>query len=170
MQLVLIGGAQRSGTTLLQTLLVNALSLPTCQKRTSSPTFSQPTNGPNKFGNKSHYFYATDHDLPPFFQSFAERHVADIVASAKPAATLVLKDPNFIHVLDEAEALFPRSARIVCMRDPRDIAASFVQIGQRQSGSPSPINPESMKGATSTSSVRRFSGVLSSLGARAEAG
>ena len=34
--------------------------------------------------------------------------------------------------LDEAAALFPEAIRIVCMRDPRDIAASFVQIGQRQ--------------------------------------
>ena len=34
--------------------------------------------------------------------------------------------------LDETAVLFPGAIRIVCMRDPRDIAASFVQIGQRQ--------------------------------------
>ena len=45
---------------------------------------------------------------------------------------MVLKDPNLIQVLDEAAALFPQCIRIVCLRDPRDITASFVQIGQRQ--------------------------------------
>ena len=137
MQLVLIGGAQRSGTTLLQTLLVNTLQSPNLPEAHILSDILAAYKRAKEFGNKTNYFYATDHDLRAFFQSFAERHVADIVAKAKPSATLVLKDPNFIHVLDEAEALFPWAARIVCMRDPRDITASFVQIGQRQSGSPS---------------------------------
>ena len=68
-----------------------------------------------EFGNKTGYFYATDDDLRAFFQSFAERHVADIVAKAKPSAALVLKDPNFIQVLDEADDLFPaRFALFAC--------------------------------------------------------
>ena len=113
-------------------------SLPTCRKRTSSPTSSPPISGPRNSATRQAIFYATDDDLRAFFQSFAERHVADIVAKAKPSAVLVLKDPNFIQVLDEAEDLFPRSVRIVCMRDPRDIAASFVQIGQRQSAATKP--------------------------------
>ena len=45
---------------------------------------------------------------------------------------MVLKDPNLIQVFDEAAALFPQCIRIVCLRDPRDITASFIQIGQRQ--------------------------------------
>ena len=28
--------------------------------------------------------------------------------------------------------MFPDAIRIVCLRDPRDIAASFLRIGQRQ--------------------------------------
>ena len=92
-----------------------------------------------EFGNKTGYFYPTDDDLRAFFQSFAERHVADIVAKAKPSAALVLKDPNFIQVAGRGRGTrFPRSVRIVCMRDPRDIAASFVQIGQRQTAATKP--------------------------------
>ena len=134
MQLVLIGGAQRSGTTLLQTLLANALESPILPEAHILSDILAAYKRARKFGNKTGYFYATDDDLRAFFQSFAERHVADVVASAKSATILVLKDPNFIQVFDEAAALFPRSVRVVCMRDPRDIAASFVQIGQRQSG------------------------------------
>jgi hypothetical protein len=139
MQLILVGGAQRSGTTLLQTLLVNALQSPNLPEAHILSDILAAYKRAKEFGNKTGYFYATDGDLRSFFQSFAERHIADIVAKAKPSAVLVLKDPNFIQVLGEAEDLFPHSVRIVCMRDPRDIAASFVQIGQRQqSGAPKP--------------------------------
>jgi hypothetical protein len=139
MQLILVGGAQRSGTTLLQTLLVNALQSPNLPEAHILSDIFAAYKRAKAFGNKTGYFYATDDDLRSFFQPFAERHIADIVAKAKPSAVLVLKDPNFIQMLDEAEDLFPRSVRIVCMRDPRDIAASFVQIGQRQqSGVPKP--------------------------------
>jgi hypothetical protein len=139
MQLILVGGAQRSGTTLLQTLLVNALGSPNLPEAHILSDILASYKRAKEFGNKTGYFYATGDDLRSFFQSFAERHIADIVAKAKPSDVLVLKDPNFIQVLAEAEDLFPRSVRIVCMRDPRDIAASFVQIGQRQqSGAPKP--------------------------------
>jgi hypothetical protein len=133
MQLILVGGAQRSGTTLLQTLLVNTLQSPNLPEAHILSDMLAAYKRAKEFGNKTGYFYATDDDLLAFFQSFAEHHVADILARAKPSAALVLKDPNFIQVLDEAAALFPSSVRIVCLRDPRDIAASFVQIGQRQS-------------------------------------
>jgi hypothetical protein len=138
MQLVLIGGAQRSGTTLLQTLLANALGSPILPEAHILSDIFAAYKRAKAFGNKTGYFYATDVELRAFFQSFAERHVADIVVKAKPQAVLVLKDPNFIQVLDEAAELFPRSVRIVCIRDPRDIAASFVQIGQRQSSDTKP--------------------------------
>jgi hypothetical protein len=138
MRLILVGGAQRSGTTLLQTLLVNALQSPNLPEAHILSDILAAYKRAKEFGNKTDYFYATDDDLRAFFKSFAERHVADMVAKAKPSAALVLKDPNFIQVLDEAKDLFPRSVRIVCMRDPRDIAASFVQIGQRQSAATKP--------------------------------
>jgi len=138
MQLVLIGGAQRSGTTLLQTLLATALGSPILPEAHILSDIFAAYKRAKAFGNKTGYFYATDAELRGFFQSFAERHVADIVVRAKPGAALVLKDPNFIQVLDEAADLFPRSVRIVCIRDPRDIAASFVQIGQRQSSDTKP--------------------------------
>ena len=98
MQLILVGGAQRSGTTLLQTLLVNALHSPNLPEAHILSDILAAYKRAKEFGNKTGYFYATDGDLRSFFQSFAERHIADIVAKAKPSAVLVLKDPNFIQV------------------------------------------------------------------------
>ena len=132
MQLVLIGGAQRSGTTLLQTLLANALESPVLPEAHILSDILASYKRAKEFGNKTNFFYPTGDDLRSFFQSFTERHIADVVASAKPPGVLVLKDPNFIRVLDEASAVLPQCIHVVCLRDPRDIAASFVQIGQRQ--------------------------------------
>jgi Sulfotransferase family len=134
MQLVLIGGAQRSGTTLLQTLLANALESPILPEAHILSDILAAYKRAKEFDNKTRFFYAAEDDLHSFFRSFAQRHLADIVASIKPISVLVLKDPNFVQVLDEASLIFAQSIRIVCMRDPRDITASFVQIGQRQSG------------------------------------
>ena len=131
MQLILIGGGQRSGTTLLQTLLANALGSPNLPEAHILSDILATYKRAKEFGNKTSFFYPTDDSLLSFFRSFAERHVADITARSKPG-TLVLKDPNFVLTLDETAVLFPGAIRIVCMRDPRDIAASFVQIGQRQ--------------------------------------
>jgi Sulfotransferase family len=137
MQLILIGGAQRSGTTLLQTLLANALGSPNLPEAHILHDILAAYKRSKEFGNKTRIFYPTDDSLLAFFRSFAERHVADIADGAK-TGVLVLKDPNFVQTLDEAAAIFPQSIRIVCMRDPRDIAASFVQIGERQQARATP--------------------------------
>ena len=152
MQLILVGGAQRSGTTLLQTLLVNALQSPNLPEAHILSDILAAYKRAKEFGNKTGYFYATDDDLRAFFQSFAARHVADIVAKAKPSAALLLKDPNFIQVLDEAEDLFPRSVRIVCMRDPGTSPRPSCKSGR---GSPQQPSPANMRDVTSTSSARR---------------
>jgi hypothetical protein len=134
MQLVLIGGAQRSGTTLLQTLLANALQSPILPEAHILSDILASYRRARELGNKTRFFYPTDSELLAFFQSFAERHVADLVSAARPGEYLVLKDPNFVQVMSEASILLPQALRIVAMRDPRDIAASFIQIGQRQTG------------------------------------
>jgi hypothetical protein len=133
MRLILIGGAQRSGTTLMQTLLANAAESPILPEAHILSDILASYKRAKEFGKKTHFFYPSDDDLRAFFQSFADRHIADVVAAAKPRDVLVLKDPHFAQTMDEASVLLPGAVRIVCLRDPRDIAASFIQIGQRQS-------------------------------------
>ena len=133
MRLILICGAQRSGTTLMQTLLANAVDSPILPEAHILSDILAAYRRAKEFGNKTRVIYPADNDLLSFFRAFAERHVADIAAAGERPGALVLKDPNFIQTFPEAAAIFPHAVRIVCIRDPRDIAASFVQIGQRQS-------------------------------------
>ena len=132
--LVLIGGAQRSGTTLLQTLLANALDAPVLPEAHILCDLMESFKRAKDAPKKTQYFYANGKDLLGFFRACAERHVADIAEGVKGAGALVLKDPNFVRFNAEAASMLPHAIRIVCLRDPRDIAASFLRIGQRETG------------------------------------
>ena len=132
MQLVLIGGAQRSGTTLLQTLLANALDADVLPEVHILCDLLAAYKRAGEAGRKTQYFYPTDEALLSFFRHCANRHLADIVDAIGAKPVLVLKDPNLVQVDAEAVAVFPGVICIVCLRDPRDIAASFLRIGQRE--------------------------------------
>ena len=80
MQLIIIGGAQRSGTTLLQTLLANALNAPLLPEAHILCDILAAYKRAKEFGHKTHFFYATQNDLSSFFQSISERHISDIIA------------------------------------------------------------------------------------------
>ena len=133
MKLLLIGGAQRSGTTLLQTLIANALNAPVLPETHILCDILTAYKRAKEYWKKTQRFYGTEDELYAFFRLFALRHLDDIAKSTSPQSVLVLKDPNFVHVRDEITAIFSDAIYIVCVRDPRDIAASFLQIGNRLS-------------------------------------
>jgi Sulfotransferase family len=132
MQLILIGGAQRSGTTLLQTLLANALDEPVLPEAHILCDMLASFKRAKETSKKTRFYYHSDADLLSFFRFCANRHMADLVQHVGARSVLVLKDPNFVQVEAEAAAVLPEAIRVVCVRDPRDIAASFLRIGQRQ--------------------------------------
>src|SRR5215210_11626 len=116
--LILIGGAQRSGTTLLQTLLANALNAPVLPEAhilcDVMASYKRAKDAPIK----TRFYYNGDDKLLSFFRFCADRHVADL-AEGIPGSAMVLKDPNFVQFDDEAAAIFPEAIRIACLRDPR---------------------------------------------------
>jgi hypothetical protein len=130
--LILIGGAQRSGTTLLQTLLANALGTPVLPEAHILCDLMESYKRAKDAPRKTQYFYAGGDELLAFFRACAERHIGDLASRLDGTDSLVLKDPNFVRFDEEAASLLPNAVRIVCLRDPRDIAASFLRIGQRE--------------------------------------
>ncbi len=85
MKVIFVCGAQRSGTTLLQTLLANALGTPVLPEAHILSDILAAYKRAKEFGNKTSFFYPTHESLLSFFRSFAERHVADITAGSSPA-------------------------------------------------------------------------------------
>jgi hypothetical protein len=131
MKLVLVGGPQRSGTTLVQTLLANGLEAPVLPEAHILCDLATAYKRAKEFWHKTRVVYPTAESLLAFFARFAHQYVDD-VAKLSNCGFLVLKDPNFAHVYPELRQLFPQATFIACVRDPRDIAASFIDIGQRQ--------------------------------------
>lgn len=126
-------GAQRSGTTLVQTILANALSsslLPEAHIlcATVQTCFDALANW-----NKNSAFYRDEADCVAQFRTMFQSQVQQLCDLMGRPQFLVLKDPNFVRYLPILPDLVDSSAAIVAVvRDPRDIAASFVKIGQRQ--------------------------------------
>jgi hypothetical protein len=133
MQVIFIGGSQRSGTTLLQTLLVNAL--PHAPLLPEAHVFIDILKAYRRSlleWERACSFFSSRSDLDEFFTAALDQIIARMRARYGQDCSFVLKEPNFAHVASELHTLFPEAIVIFCVRDPRDIAASFIKIGERQ--------------------------------------
>jgi len=130
---IVIGGAQRSGTTLLQTLIANVLRSPLLpEAHVLQQTVAAYRSGLHKWNKTGSFFGGRDTFTGMFREIVAIQHGAMIRHLGYPEF-LVLKDPNFSSVADVIREIFPdRSRSVLVVRDPRDIAASFIRIGERQ--------------------------------------
>jgi len=133
MHLIVIGGAQRTGTTLLQTMIADGLThAPILPEAHILCDLMSVYKRAKSEGMKTSKYYPTTDDLRAFFREVADLHFSALDKIYTQIDHLVLKDPNFSQVLPELFELFPTLKPIICVRDPRDIAASFVKIGERQ--------------------------------------
>lgn len=83
--------------------------------------------------NKTSRFYASETQLTDFYRKLAEHHIHDVELRYANANYIVLKNPDFAGLINEAMSLLTDIRCIVVVRDPRDIVASYIKIGQRES-------------------------------------
>ncbi|GIV61740.1 MAG: hypothetical protein KatS3mg044_0606 [Rhodothermaceae bacterium] len=130
---IVVGGGTCTGTTLLETIL--------CQAPTSNPKLPE-----------AHYLRcllaayrlargSVHHQVPQFFDDVEDFRrynavlVREFLARTRSRVGgvqhLVLKDPEMTKTFPELHELLP-SARFVCMvRDPRDVVASLLNVGEK---------------------------------------
>ncbi|HSO48204.1 MAG TPA: sulfotransferase, partial [Rhizobiaceae bacterium] len=131
--MVLVCGAQRSGTTLVQTILANALSSPLLPEAHVLCATVETCFDALADWNKNSAFYKDEADCVAQFRTMFQSQVQHLCDLKSRPDYLVLKDPNFVRYLPILPDLVDSSAATVAVvRDPRDIAASFMKIGQRQ--------------------------------------
>jgi hypothetical protein len=133
MRITIVGGAQRSGTTLVQTLIANAL--PNAPLLPEAHLVCGIMNLRRRIGSgwtKASRFFCSEQDAVEFFKSTVDAYVGCIRSRYRSAEHLVLKDPGFMEVLPEISELLPEATTVVCLRDPRDIVTSFIKIGERE--------------------------------------
>jgi len=132
MRIVLIGGAQRSGTTLVQTLIANSLpNAPLLPEAHILCDLLRVWKSAKANWSKTSRFYSSEEEAIRFFRATAALHIKDITVRYLGVEHLVLKNPSFNEVLPEIAEIIPAATVLICIRDPRDIVASFLRIGKR---------------------------------------
>jgi hypothetical protein len=133
MSIIFVGGSQRSGTTMLQTIL--------CQDQAANPLIQEAKYlrhlvGAYRFG-KIHF----DAETSDYFKDQAAyaRFNAQLIRGFLRATRalfpgtqhLVLREPHLTMLFPDLAELLPQVKFICVVRDPRDAIASMVQVGEK---------------------------------------
>jgi hypothetical protein len=144
MSCFLVGGINRSGTTLLQSIL--------CSDTSTNPLIHEASyfrsiveaydSGKQKFNEHGRYYFSSIVEMRDFTAGWA-RSFLDLVRKKYPESKhLVLKHPpltaKFPSIFELLTAAGEDIRFFIIIRDPRDVAASLVQVGERlrQQGNP----------------------------------
>ncbi len=137
MQLVLISGPPRSGTTWLNRELSmgehTSRFLPECTLLTQQVALYERTLNycdPQRFSR----YFGTQKALTAYYRDNLYRLLDQIKSLNTSASTrsLILKDPELTHYLGVIVDLMPKHDHVVLVRDPRDVVASVKTVRQRQ--------------------------------------
>jgi len=130
---IIVTGPQRSGTTLLQTALVSVIGCGPnlAEAHTLCDLLSLLKRGRQQWA-KTEDFFSDDADLFAYVRSAIDAVLGRLVQRYPDVPIVVLKDPGFVQVARELKEVLPQAALLCSIRDPRDIAASYVKIGERE--------------------------------------
>jgi hypothetical protein len=130
-----IGGAPRSGGTLLSSIL--------CSDRTTNPTLREAhylremvqsyRQGKQLFNTLEGSQYFSDfEDLRQFSSSCVQAFLDKLAARYAPATNLVIKSFLMSVMFPAVFELLPEARFLISVRDPRDIACSQIEVGEKQ--------------------------------------
>jgi hypothetical protein len=133
MSQIFVGGSQRSGTTLLQTIL--------CAGGKTNPMIGEAKYfrqlvqayvfGKRQFSAETRDYFKDAEELRAFHAGLLREFMSHTLARFAGAQHLVLKEPHLTMLFPEVSELLPE-ARFVCvLRDPRDVIASMIEVGRK---------------------------------------
>lgn len=128
-----VGGAQRSGTTLLQGLL--------CSGETTNPLIyecflfeyliNSYVRGKRNFEHHGKPYFGDLQSYRAYYARSAGDFLEQTRARYAPAQHLVLKETTLTREFPDIFELLPDTKFIVSVRDPRDVVASLIKVGER---------------------------------------
>ena len=137
MRFLFVGGSQRSGTTLLQKFL--------CLDPAASPKLAEASylkvlvqaykEGRDNFDHETREYFTSREDFANFNSGIVCSFLNRTIAQYPSAVSLILKEPHLTMLFPELAELVVESRFIVTMRDPRDIMASMIGVGERMKAS-----------------------------------
>lgn len=133
MSFLFVGGSQRSGTTVLQRLLCRD---PQAQPRPAEASYLRALLQAYRFGkddfeHDTRSYFTDPEDFRHFHAGLVYMFLHRTRARFDGAVHLVLKEPHLTLFFPDLYELVPESRFIVVMRDPRDIVASMIDVGER---------------------------------------
>lgn len=130
--LVFIGGGQRSGTTLAQTVIANLLSSRVLPEAHVLHDIIASYKRARLESQKNLDFFDGFASIRAYYSASVDLFIDSIKRDIVEDPIVVFKDPNFSTIFDQIRDVvrLPFS-RLLVVRDPRDIAASFISIGVR---------------------------------------
>ena len=126
-----VGGSQRSGTTALQLLL--------CQDSRTNPMLKEASYIRYQLESYAKAlidfeddtkFYFENRSVLRLFQANILQQFLDMVTTRYQTEHLVLKEPHLTRYFPQLFELLPDSKFIVILRDPRDVIASMIRVGE----------------------------------------
>ncbi|HEB86827.1 MAG TPA: sulfotransferase [Gammaproteobacteria bacterium] len=132
-----IGGVNRSGTTLLQSIL--------CSDKTTNPLIHEASYlrniveayvfGQQQFDEHNKYYFSSAEDLRDFTARWAREFIEKVRQRYPTAEHIVLKHPPLTPRFPALFELLSSAGEdvrfFIIIRDPRDVAASLVRVGER---------------------------------------
>jgi hypothetical protein len=133
-QVYLVCGGRRSGTTLLAAVLSSDPRANPLGQEAQILTRIVETYrwGRENFDNFGQSFFGDRAEYRDFFGGVADRFAKEVSERISPGPVLVLKNPELSKVLLDAAALLPKAMCLATVRDPRDQVASELEVGKRR--------------------------------------
>jgi hypothetical protein len=127
-----VGGSQRAGTTLLQILLCQAMSTnPMIREASYLRGLVQVYSyGKSDFEADTKDYFSSIEELQKYHSCILEEFIERVRNKYSGVTNLVLKEPHLTMLFPELYELLPESMFIVLIRDPRDIIASMINVGE----------------------------------------
>lgn len=133
MSYIFVGGSQRSGTTLL------AQSL--CSGEETNPYFGESgslrilmqlhRHMTVRFDEETVFSFGTRKKNEAYVATCVNSFLQETLATQSPATSLVLKEPHLTMFFPHLWRLVPSAKFVVVVRDPRDVVASMLKVGEK---------------------------------------
>lgn len=133
MKLLLVGGCQRSGTSLAQTILCSSpLSNPMIKEAEHLRRFIESYQyGKVIFDQKTCDYFKDKDEFMAIYVSFVQQYMRKIGHNIGSYQWYILKDPLFSKLCVEIKELLPQSCFLCLVRDPRDTIASLLEVNRK---------------------------------------
>lgn len=133
MSYIFVGGAQRSGTSLLASSL--------CAGEESNPYLGESSSlrrlldaqshMVQRFDDETKFHFGTRPVMQEFMSTTLRSFLGLTLASSAPATSLVLKEPHMTTHFPLIHQLLPEAKFVISIRDPRDTISSMMTVGKK---------------------------------------